>query len=685
MLRYLLFVAAICFAAFGLSQANYTSRLNSTYGTSADERGGILEDRGLPFFAYERVYGTYSASMIVTKVNAEGAALWVRDLNGATPTRRYFPTQVVSFDGDIYVLGRRISSALAYTSVVYRIDGDTGVVKWSHVTSGSRIPDTMIIGTSVIIATHSLSMAYAERINIDTGALINEEVLSADGIVRGGRVHTTTDGSQRFTFWGRTGTKAAFWSASTFGSFTTIQSAVGSEIATWQGMSGTDRTLYGYSHNGNGTYRAITGHRATKDLLTFTVTPLDQITTSSGLKASFSYFSNILGDTDKDVAIYFGLSPSLVNRFDFDADGFPLRGTSIALGADPQTAFVDNSVDDVHAYVNVSGEAPRAIGVHPTRPTFLFTRAEEVITDFSYPYSIGTYEAATNSRNIVLRRLRLPCIPNAESVYHIRQKTQANYSAMNYYQIPINMFGEGNSSLVSGYTNGFTSVSISEYYEPNLNFIGTDMATYACGTPSVNGKVVIKVGLTPTVKEIRFRNLGEVIGGRTMQGKIVLTRPAEAGMNIPLTTNSTLISVPATVYVPAGQISATFTLSSQKVYAVATRNIVFGPGPEDVCPVKIISGGLNTFNIGPASVKGGQNATGSVSLTGPLPTYVSGATFAITANGGSVSFPPAVTLAPGGINKMFTITTNPVAQTVVRTFTLTQGVIQKTATLTITP
>lgn len=68
-----------------------------------------------------------------------------------------------------------------------------------------------------------------------------------------------------------------------------------------------------------------------------------------------------------------------------------------------------------------------------------------------------------------------------------------------------------------------------------------------------------------------------------------------------------------------------------------------------------------------------------------LPTYMPGATISVTANGGSVIFLSSVTIAPGTINKTFTINTVAVATTTVRTFTATQGVAQKTATLTISP
>lgn len=674
--------------ALGYSQGNYTSPMLKTYGTAQDERGPIVSSQNGPVVAFERIYSSNDSSAIVLRYDANGTFVWGANLNTTRPGYRHRPVQIFTTTTKIYIMVEREVTALSSLTQIICLRLSDGLKLWSYISANARTPLQMILGNGDLVFSSRSFPNYirATRIDADTGAFIREDTLTSNGTCRGGKY--VPGSALPFCFFGSDNGSAALFRSNTT-NFSKTTHPTGIDQSSWYGMSEDGCHLFGQTKDANGVAHSVHAFRPDRNSSTWTTSVLMPSMSDDGFLLAYDIMSQLyLAPTEAGVAYRNTTGTDLIRRFRFDAEGFgtllPLVNTGIT--ANPKFAYAIQ--DDLHYMANRTAQPSWLIAVRPgTAPGLQLSKPEEQATSSSYNYLVGTFLAGTGNRDIVIRKIGFPVLPEPVTEWDIEVNLPPNGSALNYGTTLVNVFGnEFPNTLVSGFSHGNISLGASLYYYPDQGFVGTDMATYKFGTPGINGQVRINVGMPHRVLGITFRNLGEVIGGRTLQAKLKLSRAAPAGgLNVPLSTDSTLISVPATVFVEGGADTATFHVSSAKVFATTFRKVVFGPDDDDFAEIKIIPGGLNTFNIGPATVKGGNNATGSISLTGNLPTYMSGATVSVTANGGSVIFPASVTIAPGTINKTFTINTLSVATTTVRTFTATQGVAQKTATLTITP
>ena len=159
-----------------------------------------------------------------------------------------------------------------------------------------------------------------------------------------------------------------------------------------------------------------------------------------------------------------------------------------------------------------------------------------------------------------------------------------------------------------------------------------------------------------------------VIGGHALTGTVALLNPAPpGGIEVTLVSgNTSLLTPPAKVFIPAGGFGATFAIATSPV-SVPTRVILdsgtaferyrapsawltlMPQGSLDPAP------SLSSVTFASASVAGGGQTTGTVTLTGPAP----GGGALVRLNGsveGQVVTPPNVTVAAGSISANFTIT-----------------------------
>ena len=159
-----------------------------------------------------------------------------------------------------------------------------------------------------------------------------------------------------------------------------------------------------------------------------------------------------------------------------------------------------------------------------------------------------------------------------------------------------------------------------------------------------------------------------VIGGDTLTGTVTLLNPAPpGGIEVTLVSgNTSLLTPPAKVFIPAGGFGATFSIATSPV-SVPTRVIVdsgtafegyrapstwltlMPPGSPDPAP------SLSAVTVATSSVAGGGQTTGTVTLTGPAP----GGGALVRLNGsmeGTVVTPPNVTVPAGSVSANFTIT-----------------------------
>ncbi len=92
---------------------------------------------------------------------------------------------------------------------------------------------------------------------------------------------------------------------------------------------------------------------------------------------------------------------------------------------------------------------------------------------------------------------------------------------------------------------------------------------------------------------------------------------------------------------------------------------------------------LSSLSVSPASVTGGNSATGTVALSGPAPT--GGALVTLSSNNGAAHVPASVTVAAGATSATFTVGTSAVAVSTTASISASHSGVTKTASLTIAP
>jgi hypothetical protein len=155
-----------------------------------------------------------------------------------------------------------------------------------------------------------------------------------------------------------------------------------------------------------------------------------------------------------------------------------------------------------------------------------------------------------------------------------------------------------------------------------------------------------------------------VTGGAGVQGTVTLGGPAPAGgASVVLTSSNPSLAFPlnATVNIPAGSASASFSVSTTPVLTATTINLTASwNGVSQVTNVMLVPPySLIGVSVNPARQYGGFTVTGTVALSGPAD---SSATIVLsTSNSALASVPASVTVAPGATSATFPIALQPVA------------------------
>jgi uncharacterized protein (TIGR03437 family) len=181
-----------------------------------------------------------------------------------------------------------------------------------------------------------------------------------------------------------------------------------------------------------------------------------------------------------------------------------------------------------------------------------------------------------------------------------------------------------------------------------------------------------------------------VQGGNSLTGTVSLDTPNAASATlIQLGVDQASVTVPATVSVPARQLTATFTIATTTVTAqtsatiTASYNGVKKQAVLTITPVPAQQITLQSFTIQPTQTTGGTGVTGHVQLTGVAPSM--GASISLASNNQTAQPPSAVTIPAGQNFTDFTITTTPVSSSQSVTITATYTGTAKAASLTVLP
>jgi len=198
-------------------------------------------------------------------------------------------------------------------------------------------------------------------------------------------------------------------------------------------------------------------------------------------------------------------------------------------------------------------------------------------------------------------------------------------------------------------------------------------------------------------------NPASLVGGNTSQGTASLTSAAPSGGALVTlsSSNTSAATVPASVIVPAGAFSVTFTVSTASVTASTSLTIsgAFGGATRSATltvtppPAPPPPASLSIVAVNPTSVTGGASSQGTVTLTSPA--SAGGFAISLSSNNTAATVPASVSVAQGATNATFAIATGAVttstpvtitagAEGVTRTTTLTVNPQPQTATLTVT-
>jgi subtilase family serine protease len=243
----------------------------------------------------------------------------------------------------------------------------------------------------------------------------------------------------------------------------------------------------------------------------------------------------------------------------------------------------------------------------------------------------------------------------------------------------------GNSSVFFDVTSGNVG-TLPNGSQANAT-AGWDFAT-GLGAVNFNGLYNALAAGTGQVQSISV-SPNSFIGGSTtsLSGTVTLTSAAQVGgLTVALSSSDGSVVVPATVKVPSGSTTASFTVTSNPVGTNTTVTVTAAALAKSVTgTVTVLPPALSGL-VAPSSIVGAASTTvtGTVSLASPAPK--AGLVVSLVSNTPSVaSVPTSVTVAGGQTSATFPITTTAVSTKTAVVVAATFGSVTKKVTLSVIP
>lgn len=228
---------------------------------------------------------------------------------------------------------------------------------------------------------------------------------------------------------------------------------------------------------------------------------------------------------------------------------------------------------------------------------------------------------------------------------------------------------------------------------------GQTSASFTIATSSVTATTVVRIsaaynGVTVNADMSVFTILsqvsfdGNVPGGTPATGTVTLRIAAPSGGAVVSlsSANTSLVTVPPSVTVPAGQTSATFTANTAPV--TSTTGVVISASYDGVTVSTtlflVVSRAVASVTLDPSTVTGGVSSTGTVTLRNTAPS--GGAVVALASSNSVLAVvPSSVTVVAGQISATFPVNTASVTATQTVVISATYEDVTESATLTINP
>ena len=197
--------------------------------------------------------------------------------------------------------------------------------------------------------------------------------------------------------------------------------------------------------------------------------------------------------------------------------------------------------------------------------------------------------------------------------------------------------------------------------------------------PSPAPATLVQFSVTPATVDAGTRSEGTV----TLSG-----RAPASGIEVRLSSSDGVAVVPASVTVPAGATSATFSVTTRLVAADTNVTIgaLLGADRRDVI-LRVMAPiprppTLEALEIEPSVLKGGQNAQGTIRLTGPA---LAAMVVTVRTSSSLATPPPTVTVPARAASATFTVTTRPVTLDTVFDLVAILGDQARSAPIRLTP
>ncbi len=176
-------------------------------------------------------------------------------------------------------------------------------------------------------------------------------------------------------------------------------------------------------------------------------------------------------------------------------------------------------------------------------------------------------------------------------------------------------------------------------------------------------------------------------GGNKSNGTVFLAAAAGSDSTVTLASSApAVVSVPASVVVPAGSQSAPFSVSSVSTLTQTpvTLTATFPDATTAAANLVVLaSPTASSLTLSPTSVTGGQTSTGTVTLSGPAP--AGGSVVALSAAPSTVAtVPSSVTVAAGATTTTFAVSTSTQSADTSASVTASLNGVARTATLQVT-
>ena len=189
--------------------------------------------------------------------------------------------------------------------------------------------------------------------------------------------------------------------------------------------------------------------------------------------------------------------------------------------------------------------------------------------------------------------------------------------------------------------------------------IGCVVATVAAAgcsdTPTAPG-VLFELTLSPST----------VSAGATSQGTVTVRNRSAHELHVQLSSSDGVASVPPSIVIPAGSASAAFVVTTRLVAADTVAKISATAGSErQDASLQVLSpvarpATLDALALDAVVVRGGQNAQGTVRLSGAAPAPA-GLAVSVRSSNAAAAVPATVIVPAGAVTSTFTIATRPVS------------------------